>query len=376
MSTQPSHAREAKAWLAVVGWSLLIFVTIPVANAIQAWIAGVWGPELFIYGVAAVVVASALGVARGMVRRGSPTGVAGYLWLTGIAAVFAAYVWALPGNPVESVHFVEYGVLGALLYRALRHRIRDATVYVAAALLAAVVGIVDEAIQWLTPGRYWDLGDVWLNFTGAALTLLAIAAALRPPSIAEPVRRASVRRLLAITALLLTVITVSLLNTPPRIAWYTRVVPARGVEVGAILRAFGSDDRYAEFLARQSPVTDPFAHEVRVHLFLRDRFLARAHIHPEDPEWYPWHASVAHRENLILERWFPRTLAAAGAELPAAVRATLARDQDPTFAYESRASEDLVTAVGERSVIGGMLVLLTAVVLGWRAAGVRRDEEA
>jgi hypothetical protein len=393
----------------VGAWSLLVLATIPVANAIQERIDREVGGGFFLAAVLAAIALGTIAAVRAIRRVGSPAGHVGALWLVGIAGVFTAYTWSLRGNPEEAVHFVEYGVLGVLLYRALLHRVRDPSIYVDAALAAAIVGTVDEAIQWLTPGRTWALRDVWLNLSGAALTLAGLAAGVRPPIVGERVGRASVRRLVTIAALLLCVVLLSLLNTPARIGWYSTNVPglafarhatgvmmeyghrhegretgvfrsrfrpeelvaldaARGAEAGAVIAAYASDDRYEAFLARYTPVTDPFVHEARVHLFRRDRILALADDRPGDEEWYRWHVSTAYRENAILERWFPRTLAAAGATLPADVRDRLARERDPAFAVPSRVGADLVTAVTEAQVIGAMLLMLAALALvGWIA---------
>lgn len=409
MLRERPREREAMTCLMVGAWSLIIFATIPVANAIQERVDRAVGGGFFLAVVLASIALGTLAGYRAIVRIGSPGGVAGLLWLGAIAGVFTAYTWSLRGNPEEAVHFVEYGVLGVLLYRAFLHRVRDPSIYVDAALAAAIVGTVDEAVQWLTPGRTWALRDVWLNFSGAALTLAGLALGVRPPNVTARVGRGSVRRLVGIAAVLVCVLTLSLLNTPPRIAWYSANVPglafarnatgvmmeyghryegrdtgvfrsrfapaelasldaARGAEAGAILAAYATDDRYDAFLARYTPVTDPFVHEARVHLFRRDRILALADDHPGDEEWYRWHVSTAYRENAILERWFPRTLAAAGATLPADVRARLARDQDPSFAVASRVGADVVTEVGEAEVIGVMVLVLVALGLAWWAA--------
>jgi hypothetical protein len=409
MLREPPRERERTSWLMVGLWSLLVFATIPVANTIQERIDREVGGGFFLALVLGSIALGVLAASRAIARIGPPTNVVGSLWLLAIGGVFAAYTWSLRENPEEAVHFVEYGVLGVLLYRAFVHRVRDPSVYVNAALTAAIVGTVDEAIQWLTPGRTWALRDVWLNFSGAALTVAALAIGIRPPVVAERTGRTSVRRLVTITAALAGVVTLSLLNTPPRIAWYSAKIPglacarnatgvmleyghryddpatgvfrsrfapselaaldaARGAEAGAILAAYATDDRYEAFLARYTPVTDPFVHEARVHLFRRDRILALADDRPGDPEWYRWHVSTAHRENAILERWFPRTLAAAGATLPSDVRDRLARDQDPAFALPSRVSADLVTAASEAQVIGGMVTLLGALGLAWWSA--------
>ena len=409
MLREPPREREGASWAIVGAWSLLVFITIPLANAIQERIDREIGGGFFLAVVLAAIALGALAGLRGIAREGGAAGPPRALWLVAIATVLAAYTWSLRGSPAEAVHFVEYGVLGLLLYRAFLHRVRDASIYVDAALMAALVGTLDEAIQWLTPGRTWALRDVWLNFSGAALTLAALAIGVRPRLVTERTGRAGVRRIVAIAAVLAAVVTLSLLNTPPRIAWYSANVPglgftrnatgvmleyghrydapdtgvfrsrfapaelaaldnARGAEAGAILAAYATDERYDEFLARYTPVTDPFVHEARVHLFRRDRILDLADDRPGDEEWYRWHVSTAHRENAILERWFPRTLAAAGAALPAEVRARLARDQDPGFALPSRVSADLVTELSEAQVLGGMLALLAALAVAWWAA--------
>jgi VanZ family protein len=48
--------------------------------------------------------------------------------------------------------------------------------YAAAAALAAAIGYVDELIQWILPGRVYDLRDVAMNALGAVLGALVLAA--------------------------------------------------------------------------------------------------------------------------------------------------------------------------------------------------------
>lgn len=52
---------------------------------------------------------------------------------------------------------------------------RDASIYLAAALVRGIIGIMDEAIQWATPRRYWILTDIWRDFFATALALVGIA---------------------------------------------------------------------------------------------------------------------------------------------------------------------------------------------------------
>ena len=94
--------------------------------------------------------------------------------------IFIGYTIRLSANPEEAVHFLEYGVLGLLIYRALTHRVKDVSIYFMALMIGAMVGMMDEAIQWVTPKRFWGLNDIWLNFFAVGLTQVAFAKGLRP----------------------------------------------------------------------------------------------------------------------------------------------------------------------------------------------------
>jgi hypothetical protein len=112
-------------------------------------------------------------------QAGPPT--APFVRAAGLLAVAAAFVaWALhlwlrPGaEPVEAVHLVEYGILGVLAARALRHHAADSGSLLAAGLLVALVGTLDEVIQWLVPNRFFDLRDVVINAGSGALVQIAL----------------------------------------------------------------------------------------------------------------------------------------------------------------------------------------------------------
>ena len=90
----------------------------------------------------------------------------GALWAVAQATVLAR------GRPEESalerMHLVLYGLVALLLYRALLRDGRPALVAaVFAALLAALVGVADEFVQWLGWPRVGDAYDVLLNASAA-----------------------------------------------------------------------------------------------------------------------------------------------------------------------------------------------------------------
>ena len=109
------------------------------------------------------------------------------------AAVGLFYVGLLtlvPMMPEERLHFLEYGVVAALIYLALCERraraaeadptSRDPLVRlppaVVAVILTAILGWIDEAIQAVLPNRYYDLRDVAFNSAAAVICLLSVKA--------------------------------------------------------------------------------------------------------------------------------------------------------------------------------------------------------
>ena len=90
------------------------------------------------------------------------------------ALVFSFFLWLLE-NPVEKVHFFQYGFLSFLAYHCIGTTwqglgiwpLRTATVG-----LAASVGLLDEAIQYLLPNRFGDIRDVGFNLVAGVMGLV------------------------------------------------------------------------------------------------------------------------------------------------------------------------------------------------------------
>lgn len=392
------------SWLLVVLWAGVIYATIPVTRALQQFVRDTWGSEIFTYGVVAVIAAATAASLVWLRRRGQPWHA--YAWLAAVAAVFVVYTWQLWRNPEEALHFVQYGALSALTYRALCHRIRDVSIYPTAVFIVAMFGMLDEAIQWITPRRYWGLDDIGLNVLAAVLVQVAIARGLRPTLIAAPLAPRSIARACTVAGFAVAFLGLALLNTPARMAWYGPYLPGLGLlessdtimaeyghlhtdpEIGvfrsrltlaalaerdrsggaaaaAILDAYRAADRYGDFLKRYTPVNAPFLHETRVRLFRRDRYRQRAVEDADDPERVKRHLTIALREHQIMERYFPVTLAASSYRLDPATIAAMARHLDADMPYESGVSRGLITRFSE----AGVATMLAAVLLGLAAAG-------
>ena len=314
MFLAPPREREATSWLLAAVWTLGIFVAIPLARMVQEQVQERWGRATFGYVTVAVILAGTVLAFRALPR---PRGVrvVRAVVLLGTSTVFVAY--ALRLGTEEAMHFVQYGVLGVLVYRALTHRVRDAGVYVVAVLIGTIVGTLDELVQWLTPRRFWGLADIWLNLFAVTLVQVGIGLGIAPPIIRGRPAAVTLRWISRLGACAVVLLGASLLNTPARVSWYASRVPglaslarnpsmmmeygylyegpetgrfrsrlspvalaatdrARAAEAAALLDRYRDDQLYEQFLATITPVVDPFVHEVRVRLYRRNRYLALA----------------------------------------------------------------------------------------------------
>lgn len=101
--------------------------------------------------------------------------IAKYFWFF----VCVGLSWAmLVGTPLaaEKIHVAEYGLLGVLLYNALKADLDCLgwKLYVAGALLCLVIGAVDELIQLFLANRYFGWKDLVMNGASGALALSLI----------------------------------------------------------------------------------------------------------------------------------------------------------------------------------------------------------
>jgi hypothetical protein len=215
--------RRLNPRLAVALWIGLIYTTIPFVRLVREALVEIIPAKVIGYAVmmaGLAVVAAAIAVLQ---RSPTRFGISDVVWLVGVSVVFLFWTSRLMGAPEEAVHFVEYGVLGMLLYRALDVRVRDWSVFVAAILAGVLVGTVDEIIQWLVPGRYFDFRDIFLNGGAVALAQVVIWRMTSRPT--KPVDRSSVRLLCRLAAVEVLLLTFCLAATPQRLARMAEVLP-------------------------------------------------------------------------------------------------------------------------------------------------------
>ncbi len=402
-------------WAAFLLWAVVVFAAVPYANDIQGWIRDRLGEQALRLGLSALLLALTAGLALRLIRRRERSDLLRLAWLLGLALVAFGLMWRLE-VAAEPAHLALYGILGWLAFRALSVRHRDAGVYPAAAALTAIVGTLDEIFQWLLPSRFWDLGDVGLNVSAGVMVQLVIWKVVRPAAVAGVPPEGGQRKTggarslrlaarLAIAETLLLLLCVS--NTPARIEWYAARVPGlgylgqgrstimneyghlhqdpeigrfrsrltteelvahdleHGAEVARVLDRFDSDG-YATLQRAYPASRDPFTYEAVGHLFFRRRLSGRSR-RQDDPEKQQRLATIAYRENLILERYFPNSLAQSKLVLKPAGRQWLESRHQPQAEFESRSSEWLLTDYSEAQARWLLLALLAGLIAAARA---------
>ena len=165
-----------RPWCALGGYVILIYAFLPFGPKIGLSILRT-GPGAWLLGPGLPIIAIVLAVAVMVVlaRRHAPRWA--YAALGVAAATYVIAFSSLRSAHLERTHLPEYGVAALLSWRAIHPLVPGRFAgYAAAAALAAAIGYVDELIQWVVPGRVYDLRDVGMNALGAVLATLVLAA--------------------------------------------------------------------------------------------------------------------------------------------------------------------------------------------------------
>ncbi len=397
-----------RRWFAFVLWSAVVLTAAPFANEIQAWIGKHLGRDALRVVLSLLLVAVVAGFVTWLLRRRDGTLIYRLVWILGLSTVTLALTWRL-SVAAEPVHLALYAVLAVLVFRALEPRLRDGGVYPAAAVLTAIVGTLDEVVQWLLPSRFWDLADIGLNASAGVLVQLVIWKVVRPSQIAAGISAGSLRAVARLAAAETVLLLLCVSNTPARVEWLAETVPGLEYlnqtrrtymneyghlyvdpEIGRFHSRLAEDDLHrfdrrhgasaGEVLDRffevglrpvqeaHPPFREPFIYEAVGHLFYRTLFIREAG-KQEDPEEEARLATAAYRENLILERYFSHSLAASNAALAAAERQRLEQLHRPQADFDSEASNWLVTRFSEAQARWFLLAVLAGLIVADRQAG-------
>jgi 4-amino-4-deoxy-L-arabinose transferase-like glycosyltransferase len=177
-----TSARERRLWVMAGSCLLLIYSSLYIVRPLTEWLRAA---NLLRLAVGASFLLAAVWVGLALLRKRPGWRV--WMALGGIAL---GYVLLLSRFelPEERLHFLEYGIVGGLVYTALLERQRATSVgsaepsgggsklrpAVLAFLITGAAGWIDEGIQEILPNRFYDLRDVAMNAAAGALAVFSI----------------------------------------------------------------------------------------------------------------------------------------------------------------------------------------------------------
>jgi hypothetical protein len=258
-------------------------------------------------------------------------------------AVAFAYAWASQtGDPqvdaVERFHFVEYGLVTLLFYRAWRPA-ADVSIFILPVIAGLLVGTFEEWFQWYIPARVGDVRDIFLNGVAIVCGLL-FSVALNPPAgRTATLTGASLRRIGAFAALWVMVFA----------GFFASVHVGYAITGdGWTFRSCYTAERLDAVAADRAPRWRGTTVPRPPRLSAEDQYMTEAlwHVQRRNKAWGAGDVNAAWRENLILERYFtpvldtPSYVSPTGHRWAAGHRAEAERRflaAQPAQAYESDA---------------------------------------
>ncbi len=434
-STKSTASRDVAA---AAVWTLIIFATVPYAQIMLHWIGSHFGGDRNIANAAGAVLLAALAVvvvrlirrhgrwviaglvyggilgtllwhmttlsqapadstlthlemgfllvgAWGLARLGvrinmrTGDGLIRGIWFAAIAAGYLHFMRHLE-IASEKIHFLEYGILALLLFRAVRHGIQGWVIYIYVISIGYAVGLIDESLQSLIASRVSELDDTLWDLAAVLLAVVGHVEAWRPGELYQPVRSRHVWgacatlsvTLLAGAAFVQQYTDFGHTTTDPGIGSFNsafttvdlaQIDLSRGREAAAMIDA-DEDTTYSNFLKQHTSRNDPYVHEARVHIFRRDKYLVRMRTEADTLETRLKFMHVAVMENRILEKYFPTLCSASSrrrwTDLKTQLEGELAANQALLPNYESAVGKRMITSFDSDAFWPGTFAVIAA----------------
>jgi VanZ family protein len=440
------------SWILVIAWMAYIIYTITDYKDIRTKVDDDFGKQFVKWFVIGLASAGVIGGVVVMMLNRARYRIWNYIALALLLFLYVKSVYYIYTSPYhsrwEAMHFVQYGVLGVLMFRALAHSFRDWAVFFIALGITVTFGSIDESIQWGHPDRYWDFTDLVLNGYSASLSLLIIWLGLNPAYLSAKWSGKSIRVFTTVLVIFLLYLGLCYSNTAkwspfweknfPSVAKgaendgpmaeygflyeYTvddprympetteHIVPAEKVrskgpyviqfksrlnpdalkkadgtraEEAARVMPLGNQahmlnlEAYKKFLVDYSPAGDPWLHELRVHLYSRDKNEQRVREQIEAPKPdFPGKVTKMVFENKLLFDKYPEYMKLHGYE-PDQIFLAQQLDHLIPGPYLSGVSKHLITRVSLTRIwimLGVLIVLSLFVNVRFGGRGGAADE--
>jgi fumarate reductase subunit D len=229
-----------------------------------------------------------------------------YGWLAAAVVIAVGYALASRSgvadqDAAERFHFIEYGLVAVLFYKAWRPA-DDGSILIMPVLAGFAVGTIEEWLQWFVPGRVGELRDVLLNLIAVGCGVLFSLGLDPPPRLSFALRASSRPRVGALAAFAIVVLAV----------FFQSVHLGHDVvdkDAGVFRSRYSASELAAVSADRvQKWRTDPPLTTRR--LSREDQYLSEgiAHVRRRNERWAEGNLHAARQENLILEKYYAPVL--------------------------------------------------------------------
>lgn len=196
------NLKRISDWVQVFLMVVLILITIPYTPLL-------WKPlapdqkSFVIMGVYFLTFLLGISILIYLIYYKKKARISSYLWLLIVTILYIQAFNSLNEFPIEKIHLIEYGVLGFLVFKALKNDLKDLSIYIWSGLIIFYVGIIDETVQWITPNRVGTIEDVWLNVKSGILVLMLIELVIRPREIERKIYSGNIKKIYIFVSLAL-----------------------------------------------------------------------------------------------------------------------------------------------------------------------------
>src|SRR5436190_4128979 len=163
---EPRGRLRPARFLLALGVATALVLSAPFIGFVRSWIRSTFPGQFvrIVAGAIAALGAAAMLAAILRIRENRLLRYAALVAALGLAVWFS--VVEATGNPdvdvVQRFHFVEYGLITFLFYRAWRP-LGDPAILALPILAGLLAGTADEWLQWFIPNRVGEIADVLLN---------------------------------------------------------------------------------------------------------------------------------------------------------------------------------------------------------------------
>ena len=169
-----ASARERRLWLWTLAVVAAIYSTLGLTGTLAAMLRAYGLLDVSILGLFIMFLFGAMVVTQGISVRPRGAEIAVVL---GVTTVYLL-LFLRTALPEERTHLMEYGVLGVLIHEALAERAsqgrRVPLPPLFAVVTTAVLGVLDECIQWFLPNRVFDPLDILFNLLAGTVSIGAV----------------------------------------------------------------------------------------------------------------------------------------------------------------------------------------------------------